>query len=60
MHNLTIYAHINSNQNPHQNYQFRPRSLPEYNEKKKLYIAIVNLKIEYQQSICASLTTGVS
>lgn len=60
MHNLTIHAHINSNQSPHQNYQFRPRSLPEYNEKKRLYIAIVNLKIEYQQSICASLTTGMS
>lgn len=37
MHNLTIYAHINSNQSPHQNYQFRPRSLPEYNEKKIIY-----------------------
>lgn len=43
----------------YKNYQFRPRSLPEYNEKR-LYIAIVNLRIEYQQSICASLTTDVS
>lgn len=46
-------------QNPHQNYQFRPRSVPEYNEKL-IIDSSSELKIENQQSICASLTTDVS
>lgn len=58
--NLTICAHVNSNRNPHIKITNFVRVLYQNTMKKRLYIAIVNLRIEYQQSICASLTTGVS
>lgn len=58
--NLTICAHVNSNQNPDIKITNFVRVLYQNTMKKRLYIAIVNLRIEYQQSICASLTTGVS
>lgn len=58
--NLTICAHVNSNQNPRIKITNFVRVLYQNTMKKRLYIAIVNLRIEYQQSICASLTTGVS